>query len=131
MNCNVEALRLRYNHCMPWTRLAKSELHRLLLDRCLSPRYRSGEWIAGQALSCPDYVPLDGRLGADWGVIVNPGSDRFAQLTFEHDDCGCPDRVDRGDGPVHVDAPNQQGADWRDECSEVCEDPCAWDASTS
>lgn len=121
---------------MPWPRLSKSELHRLLLDRCLSPRYRSGGSIAGQALFCPYYVPLDGRLGADWGVIVNPGSDRFAQLTFEHDDCGSPSRVDRGDGPVHDrDVPAKQGdtwdADWRHECNDFCEDACAWRTSTS
>jgi hypothetical protein len=29
------------------------------------------------------------RPGADWGIIVNPQSERFCQLTFEHDDCGC------------------------------------------
>jgi hypothetical protein len=43
-------------------------------------------------------VPLEGRLGADWGVIVKPESVRFAQLTFEHDDDGCPEHVDRETG---------------------------------
>lgn len=33
-------------------------------------RYRAVDWIAGQALSCPYHAPLEGRLGADWGVIV-------------------------------------------------------------
>ena len=134
MNCDDEALVHRYNQRVTWTRMTKSELHRLLLDQCLSLRYRSSEWVAGQALFCPYYVPLEGRLGADWGVIVNPESDRFTQLTFEHDDCGCPGRVDRGDGPVHLDAPSQQGdtwdLDWRHECNEFCEDPCEWRAST-
>ncbi len=131
MNCDDAELVRSYNRRMPWTRLSKPELHGLLLDRRLSPRYRSAEWIAGQALFCPYYVPLEGRLGADWGVIVNPDSDRFALLTLEHDDCGCPGRVDRGDGPVHdAGVPAQQGdtwdADWRHECNEFCENPCGW-----
>lgn len=115
---------------MTWTRWTHAELHRLLLDRCLSPRYRSSQWVAGQALSCPYYVPLEGRLGADWGVIVHPDSDRFAMLTFEHDDCGCPGRVDLGEGLVHVDAPSQQGdtwdVDWRHACDDLCDDQCLW-----
>lgn len=115
---------------MAWTRFAHGEMHRLLVDRCISSRYGSGDWVAGQALRCPYYVPLEGRLGADWGAIVNPKSTRFAQLTFEHDDCGCPERVERGDGPVHADAPDQHGdmwdLDWRHECDEFCDQPCEW-----
>lgn len=115
---------------MAWTRFAHGELHRLLVDQSISPEYRSGDWAAGQALLCPYYVALEGRLGADWGVIVNPESARFAQVTFEHDDCGCPDRVDRGDGLVHDDAPSQQGdtwhVDWQHECNVFCEEPCEW-----
>lgn len=85
---------------------------------------------------CPYYVPLDGRLGADWGVIVHPESTRFAMLTFEHDDCGCPEREDLGEGPVHVDAPSQLGdtwdVDWRhDSCDEMCEEPCRWRTAAS
>jgi len=126
----TEDVIVRYNHRMGWTRFAHGEMHRLLVDRCISPRYRSGGWVAGQALFCPSYVPLEGRLGADWGVIVNPQSTRFAQLTFELDDCGCAGRVERGDGPIHVDAPDQQGdmwdLDWRHECDEFCDQPCEW-----
>ncbi len=117
---------------MTWTRWSHADLHRHLLDRCLSPRYRSGEWAAGQALLCPYYVPLEGRLGADWGVIVHRESARFSMLTFEHEYCGCPDRVDPGDGPVHVDAPSQLGdtwdVDWQQVCGEMCDDPCPWRA---
>lgn len=115
---------------MTWTRWSHPDLHQRLLDRCLSPRYRSREWVAGQALFCPYYVPLEGRLGADWGVIVHPESERFSILTFEHDDCGCPDRVDFGDGPLHDEAPNQQGdiwdVEWRHVCDDMCDDPCRW-----
>lgn len=117
---------------MAWTRLSHAELHERLSERCLSARYRSGDWVEGQALSCPYYVPLEGRLGADWGVIVNPRSDRFSLVTFEHDDCGCPDRVDGADGPVHANAPSQQGdtwdVDWRHECDVFRDDPCEWQA---
>ena len=120
---------------MGWTQWSHSRLHRLLLDRCLSSRYRSTDWITGQALFCPYYAPLEGRLGADWGVIVNPDSNRFTMLTFEHDDCGCPDRVDLGEGPVHVDAPSQQSGtwdvDWHHECDDFCDDPCPWRKITS
>lgn len=78
-------------------------IHWQLIDSALSDIYRAAaaadEWIEAQALHCPWYVPLEGRLGADWGVIVNPESSRFGLLTFEHDDCGCPDP---DDGPRHA-----------------------------
>lgn len=37
---------------------------------------------------CVHYSVLEGKLGADWGVCINPESPRFALLTFEHQ--GCP-----------------------------------------
>ncbi|MGH7577399.1 MAG: DUF3027 domain-containing protein, partial [Longimicrobiales bacterium] len=37
---------------------------------------------------CQFYLPLDGELGADWGVCTNPASHRAGKLTFEHQ--GCP-----------------------------------------
>ena len=41
------------------------------------------------AMSCPYYANLEGTLGSDWGVILNPASEKFGQLVFEHDWCGC------------------------------------------
>ena len=45
------------------------------------------------AMICPYYVNLEGCLGMDWGVIVNPESKKFGQLVFEHDWCGCEDKM--------------------------------------
>jgi|SRR5579884_4502247 len=90
-------------------RYLHGEMHRRLLEACLSARYRQEEWIATQAFACPYFVPLRGVLGADWGVIVNPASGRFGLLTFEHDDCGCPGGDDR-----HVGDPDQDGDMWLD-----------------
>lgn len=66
------------------------DIHDLLCKKALSPLYRSVSHVDRQALFCPYYVTLDGVLGADWGIIVNPTSSRFGLLTFEHDFCGCP-----------------------------------------
>lgn len=33
---------------------------------------------------CKYFVPLDGMLGADWGVCAKPGSPRAGLLTWEH-----------------------------------------------
>lgn len=57
-----------------------------------------------QALFCPYYVPLQGELGSDWGVIVNPASPKFGKVVFEHDGCGCKDHPRR--------AGTQTGRDW-------------------
>ena len=90
----------RYDH---------TKMHHLLIETCLSTRYKTnGEWIASQALHCPYYVALEGKLGADWGVIVNPLSSRFAKVTFEHDDCGCPGP----DEARHKGSPDQDGDMW-------------------
>lgn len=110
----------RYDH---------STMHRLLIDRCIS-RKHGDEATGAQALFCPYYVPLEGHLGADWGVIVNPESKRFTLLTFEHDDCGCPKgphEDDEGWGRHHGE-PSQEGDTWWDGwvhvCDDMCDDPC-------
>lgn len=101
-----------------WRQYSSKDMHRRLLDRCLSDRWRAAvaadEDIPAQALHCPYYVPLEGRLGGDWGVILNPESSRFGLLTFEHDDCGCPDTDDRGDEYRHYGAPDQAEDTWWD-----------------
>ena len=48
-------------------------------------------FIKDQALHCAYYVPLEGSLGMDWGIIVNPNSPKFGLVVFEHSHCGCPD----------------------------------------
>lgn len=70
-------------------RFTASEMHRLLAER----RYTGDDDAGGesqQALFCPYYEALEGPLGGDWGVILNPESPKFGQLVFEHDRCGCP-----------------------------------------
>lgn len=124
----------------PWKRYKAHDLHGKLLGVALSERYQQGQ-CGAQALHCPYYVPLEGRLGADWGVIVNPESSRFGLLTFEHDDCGCPvspDEDDEGWGR-HQGAIDQEDdtwcADYRHEHTEWCgyaegECPLAFEADT-
>jgi hypothetical protein len=40
-----------------------------------------------QCSSCIRYLPLSGRLGADWGVCGNPSANVAGRLRFEHDGC--------------------------------------------
>ena len=114
---------------MTWTRHNHHDMHKRLCAVALSERYEQGQ-CGAQAIFCPYYVPLEGRLGADWGVIVNPESSRFGLLTFEHDDCGCPvsDTEDPEGWGRHSGAPNQQGdtwdEDWQHTCDAWCEAPC-------
>ena len=110
-----------------WIRYDHRDLHwRLISQTDTQP----DPWVPGQAIVCPYYVPLEGKLGADWGVIVNPQSTRFGLLTFEHADCGCPDRVPDMDGPIHVGTPDQSGdmwdLDWLHVHDELCDDECPW-----
>jgi hypothetical protein len=39
------------------------------------------------SVGCRHFARLEGDLGADWGVCVNPLGPRFALLTFEHQGC--------------------------------------------
>lgn len=52
-------------------------------------RKNEDDHVEMQALSCPYYVPLEGEWGSDWGAIMHPRSDKFGQLVFEHEWCGC------------------------------------------
>jgi hypothetical protein len=64
----------------------------MLID-CLGSAESDPEdkWVEKQALFCPYYETLEGPLGSDWGVILNPQSPKFGRLVFEHSHCGCPD----------------------------------------
>jgi len=72
------------------------DIHWRLIGRCkpvveaLDSRVSDDGWVAAQALFCPYYNNVEGRLGGDWGVILNPESLKFGQMVFEHDWCGCP-----------------------------------------
>lgn len=117
-----------------WRRYSHGELHHLLGDQFLSAAYRTGDGENFQALFCPYYVPLEGKLGADWGVIVNPLSTRFGMVTFEHDDCLCPDDPGPGHMSRHPDAPNQEGDMWDEQWTHVhdegCDGDCPWEVES-
>lgn len=59
-------------------------------DRRLDAPVSDDGYVASQALFCPYYAALEGALGGDWGVILNPESVKFGQMVFEHAWCGCP-----------------------------------------
>jgi len=83
------------------------QIHELLCKKLLSKEYKQGvyhEDTRKQACFCPYYVPLQGALGYDWGVIVNPTSPKFGQLVFEHDGCGCSNHEQQYG--------NQRGTNW-------------------
>ncbi|HEV3456447.1 MAG TPA: DUF3027 domain-containing protein [Thermoanaerobaculia bacterium] len=40
-----------------------------------------------QCGGCRFYVPLDGKLGGDWGACSNPASEYDARVVFEHWTC--------------------------------------------
>jgi hypothetical protein len=84
-----------------WKLYTASDIHYRLSKVLLSEEYKTSDWIQEQALFCPYYSALEGTLGSDWGVIVNPESKRFGMLTFEHDWCGCPPH-DQGNQSVDL-----------------------------
>ncbi len=51
------------------------------------PRKRGNRFGPDCSGGCRWYRPLDGPLGADWGVCTNPKSHRCGLLTFEHQGC--------------------------------------------
>lgn len=58
------------------------------------------KWYGDCSCGCLYYLPLEGKLGADWGVCRNPASHRCGLLTFEHQGCRhyTPEEsVDRGE----------------------------------
>lgn len=105
-----------------WQRYDPSDIHKRLIEQQLSNRWREVEQVGSQALHCTYYVPLQGDLGSDWGVIVNPESSRFGMLTFEHDDCGCPksDTEDE-EGWGRHNGPTQDGDMWSTRWYHECE----------
>lgn len=77
-------------------RYTSSDVHWRLIeataarDKELDAAVSDDGFVPQQALFCPYYATLEGTLGSDWGVIVNPESVKFGQLVFEHHWCGCP-----------------------------------------
>lgn len=43
--------------------------------------------MALQCLHCAHYIPLDGRMGMDWGACSNPDSEYDREVVFEHWTC--------------------------------------------
>jgi len=45
------------------------------------------DWVSDCSCGCRHFLPLEGKLGYDWGVCANPKSPRCGLLTFEHQGC--------------------------------------------
>lgn len=104
-----------------------ANLHQKVWDTCIKlpedyepygqkPRGDDDVWHSDCSCGCKFYLPLEGKLGFDWGVCRNPASHRRGLLTFEHQGCvhfeqdhdeedaaanwgvPLPSRVDAGDG---------------------------------
>ena len=50
-------------------------------------RSREADYGPDCSCGCRYFVPLEGNLGLDWWVCVNPKSPRCGLLTFEHQGC--------------------------------------------
>lgn len=50
-------------------------------------REEGDNWYGDCSCGCRYYLPLEGSLGADWGVCRNKQSHRCGLLTFEHQGC--------------------------------------------
>ena len=78
---------------LTWSREAKSLAHWALIRKrepiTANDKADESGHVDMQALHCPFYVPLEGDWGMDWGGIVHPRSEKFGQLVFEHEWCGC------------------------------------------
>ncbi len=68
-------------------------------ERWADPEKGYGDCSGG----CRWFLPLEGRLGMDWGVCVNPRSHRCGLLGFEHQGCDQFEVIEVG------------GEDWIDE----------------
>ena len=47
-------------------------------------RWKDDDDYPDCSCGCKFFAPLDGKLGADWGVCTNPNGPRCGMLTFEH-----------------------------------------------
>jgi len=47
-------------------------------------RWADGDDYPDCSSGCRWFVPLEGELGADWGVCAKQGAPRAGLLTFEH-----------------------------------------------
>lgn len=50
-------------------------------------RDRDTQWGPDCSCDCRHFLPLDGKMGNDYGVCANPKSPRAGLLTFEHQGC--------------------------------------------
>lgn len=83
----------------------KKYSHRFIHDLLIKKVWKNDGCanVKKQAYRCPYFITLDGVLGSDWGVIINPKSKKFSKLVFEHDWCGCPE-VHKEDYQEELDA---------------------------
>ena len=59
------------------------------------------EWYSQQCGGCLWWLPLSGRLGADWGACRNAASPMDQRVVFEHDGCESFEQDPRGWAQPH------------------------------
>jgi hypothetical protein len=91
-----------------WKLIAQRDV----LTKTLNSQVWDDGYVQAQALFCPYYDPVEGALGGDWGVIVNPESLKFGQLVFEHEWCGCPGEDGAFDPTPSHGSGNQKTNQW-------------------
>jgi hypothetical protein len=92
-----------------WQLIAATEKR----DHKLDAPFSDDGYVASQALFCPYYATLEGALGSDWGVILNPESVKFGEIVFEHAWCGCPtSTVEHGEWFADHGSGAQQEDEW-------------------
>lgn len=52
-----------------------------------TPRETLTQWFPDCSCGCKYFAPIEGQLGADWGICCNRKSHRAGLLTFEHQGC--------------------------------------------
>ncbi len=45
------------------------------------------DWSLAQCHACSSYIPLEGKIGMDWGACSNPVSEHDRSVVFEHFGC--------------------------------------------
>lgn len=75
-----------------------SLVHRLPSDfEPYGNRSRDEDWGPDCSCGCKYFLPIEGKLGLDWGVCANPNSPRVGLLTFEHQGCPAFESDEEGD----------------------------------
>jgi hypothetical protein len=76
-------------------------------------RWADGDNYPDCSCGCKYFLPLEGELGADWGVCGNPWGPRAGLLTFEHQaGRGC-FNLDQEDFDLHNAVMQEMSNEWK------------------